>query len=174
MPEWQARNIVPDEDVPPGHKTGDPGGEGSGTDKPLKAGMWKWRDMFSPRQLFGHCTSVAVFHDLVDELRADADGQLAEVDTAALCYIAFALDKLLNYNANMVRWHANREVLVGVFDRHDFAFKWSFAEMAPTITGLGYDWTLEQTGKALEELIELVASQSTVASAATQAGQFRG
>ena len=27
--------------------------------------------------------------------------------------------------------------------------------MAPTITGLGYDWAIEQTGKALEELIEL-------------------
>jgi hypothetical protein len=28
--------------------------------------------------------------------------------------------------------------------------------MAPTITGLGYDWALEQTGKALGELIELL------------------
>jgi adenine-specific DNA methylase len=46
-------------------------------------------------------------------------------------------------------------VVAGVFDRHDFAFKWSYAEMAPTITGLGYDWAIEQTGKALEELIEL-------------------
>ena len=55
----------------------------------------------------------------------------------------------------MVRWHANREVVAGVFDRHDFSFKWSFAEMAPTITGLGYDWAIEQTGKSLKELIEL-------------------
>ena len=38
------------------------------------------------------------------------------------------------------------------------AFKWSYGEMAPTITGLGYDWAIEQTGKALEELIELVRS----------------
>ena len=42
-----------------------------------------------------------------------------------------------------------------VFDRHDVAFKWSYAEMAPLITGLGYDWAIEQTEKCIEELIEL-------------------
>jgi hypothetical protein len=46
-----------------------------------------------------------------------------------------------------------------VFDRHDFSFKWSFAEMTPTIAGVGYDWAIEQTGKALEELIELLGSK---------------
>ncbi len=69
------------------------------------------------------------------------------LDQAALGYIAIALDKMLNYNANMVRWHANREVVAGVFDRHDFSFKWSYAEIAPTITGVGYDWAIGQTGK---------------------------
>jgi putative DNA methylase len=63
---------------------------------------------------------------------------------------------MLNYNAYQVPWHSNREVLAGVFDRHDFSFKWSYAEMAPTVTGVGYDWAIEQTGKALKELIELV------------------
>ena len=60
-----------------------------------------------------------------------------------------------------VRWHANRGVVTGVFDRHDFSFKWSYAEMAPTITGLGYNWTLEQTGKALKELIELAGGEDS-------------
>jgi len=62
---------------------------------------------------------------------------------------------MLNYNAVMVRWHANRELVAGVFDRHDFSFKWSFAEMAPTVAGIGYDWAIKQTGKALEELLDL-------------------
>ena len=56
-----------------------------------------------------------------------------ELDRAAMIYIALALDKMLNYNAIQVRWHANREVVAGVFDRHDFSFKWSYAEMAPTV-----------------------------------------
>ena len=43
---------------------------------------------------------------------------------------------------------------LNIFDRHDFAFRWSFAEMAPTVSGVGYDWAVEQTGKSLDELID--------------------
>jgi len=145
MPLWQARNIVPDEDryIGPADRSG-------------LYGVLRQVDLFNPRQLYGHCTSVEVFQDLVEELKAQNGGRLSELDRAAMVYIALAIDKVLNYNAIQVRWHANRGVVAGVFDRHDFSFKWSYAEMAPTITGLGYDWALEQTGKALGELIELL------------------
>ncbi len=142
-PEWEARGILPDEEFP----------VNTNDDRPRQYGMPLWRDMFSPRQLYGHCTSVELFHDLVNELGGPT--AMSELDKAAMSYISLAMDKVLNYNARMVRWHANREVVAGVFDRHDFSFKWSYAEMAPTITGLGYDWAVEQTGKSLEELIEL-------------------
>ena len=72
-----------------------------------------------------------------------------------MTYIALAIDKMLNYNSRMSVWMSTREVVANTFNRHDFAFCWSHAEMAPTITGLGYDWAVEQTGKALAELIEL-------------------
>ena len=146
MPLWQARNIVPDENIPEGLKTMEP----------MRFGAQKWVDVFNPRQLYGHCTSVEVFQDMVEELKAQSGGRLSELDRAAMAYIALAIDKVLNYNAIQVRWHSNRGVVAGVFDRHDFSFKWSYAEMAPTITGLGYDWALDQTGKALGELIELL------------------
>ena len=42
------------------------------------------------------------------------------------------------------------------FDRHDFSFKWSFAEMAPLIEGIGYDWAIKQTAKCIEELVQMV------------------
>ncbi len=143
LPEWEARGILPDEEFPP--NTND--------DRPRQYGMPLWRDMFSPRQLYGHCVSVEVFHDLVDE--CGGPDRITELDKAAFVYLSFAIDKLLNYNARMVRWHANRQVVAGVFDRHDFSFKWSYAEMAPTVPGLGYDWAVKQTGKALKELLEL-------------------
>jgi hypothetical protein len=41
------------------------------------------------------------------------------------------------------------------FHVHAFPLKWSFCEMAPLITGLGYDWSIRQTGKCIEELIAL-------------------
>ena len=43
-----------------------------------------------------------------------------------------------------------------VFDRHDFGFKWAYAEMAPLIVGLGYDWAIGQTAKCIDELVTLI------------------
>jgi len=145
MPLWQARNIVPDEDRYIGP-----------ADRSALYGVLRQVDLFSPRQLYGHCTSVEVFQDMVEELKANNGGQLSELDRAAMVYIALAVDKLLNYNSRMSVWMPTRQVVANTFNRHDFAFCWSHSEMAPTITGLGYDWALEQTGKALGELIELL------------------
>ena len=49
-----------------------------------------------------------------------------------------------------------REVVANTFNRHDFAFCWSHAEMAPLIVGLGYDWAIGQTAKCIGELVALV------------------
>jgi adenine-specific DNA methylase len=146
MPEWQARNIVPDEEYP----------ANTNDDRPRQYGMPLWRDMFAPRQLYGHCVSVEVFQDMVEELRQKNGGELSELDKAAMAYIAIAIDKMLNYNSRMSVWMPTREVVANTFNRHDFAFCWSFAEMAPTITGLGYDWALRSGEEALEELIKLL------------------
>ena len=144
LPEWEAFDIVPNERFP----------EVSNDDRPIQYGMPLWRDLFSPRQLLCHGTSVEVFREMLETDRAA--GKLDEVRQAAYGYLALSLDKLLNYNARMTRWHANREVLLGAFDRHDFSFKWSYGEMAPLITGLGYDWAIRQTTKCIDELVALV------------------
>src|SRR5579884_2181321 len=145
MPLWQARNIVPDEDRYIGP-----------ADRSALYGVLRQVDLFSPRQLYGHCTSVEVFQDMVEELKANNGGQLSELDRAAMVYIALAVDKMLNYNSRMSVWMPTREVVANTFNRHDFAFCWSHAEMAPLIVGLGYDWAIEQTAKCIKELVELI------------------
>ncbi|NLV45652.1 MAG: DUF1156 domain-containing protein [Candidatus Hydrogenedentes bacterium] len=151
LPEWQARNIIPDEEVIEGNKT----------TEPIRYGMKFWRDLFSPRQLYGHCVSVEVFQELVEE--CGGAGNLSELDKAALTYLALAVDKIISYNGILCRWDVVRVAIRGKFDRHDFAFQWSYGEMAPTITGLGYDWAVEQTGKSLKELIELTGGSAAPA-----------
>jgi adenine-specific DNA methylase len=141
MPSWRARGIVPDEDIDAlsnydrGHRL---------------YGISRWEQMFSPRQLYGHCVSVETFHDLAAEL-----SPITDLDRAALSFLAIAVDKLVNYNCIFSHWDPSNGVR-GQFDRHDFSFKWSYAEMAPAITGRGYEWAIDQTGKALGELIDLL------------------
>ena len=144
LPEWEAFDLVPIERIPDGNKT----------TEPHRYGMTSWRDLFSPRQLLCHGTSVEVFREMLEADRAG--GKLTDVRRAAYGYLALSLDKLRDYNSRMTRWHVGRQVMVNTFDRHDFSFKWSYAEMAPLIVGLGYDWALEQTAKCIGELVALV------------------
>jgi putative DNA methylase len=141
--DWEAMDMVPTEPVASGHKT----------EEPLRYGMKHWRDLFSPRQLLGHGTAVEVFRQLVEEEKAR--GCWSEVTAAAFTYLSLSLDKMLNYNSRMSIWMSTREVIANTFNRHDFAFCWSHAEMAPVIVGLGYEWAIEQTAKCIGELVAL-------------------
>ena len=142
--DWEALDIVPGENIPDGLKTSEP----------HRYGMRYWKDIFLPRQLLCHGTSVEVFRELLE--KEESKGTLQDATKAAFIYLSFALDKLLNYNSRMSVWMPTREVVANTFNRHDFAFCWSYAEMAPLITGIGYDWAIEQTGKCIKELIELI------------------
>jgi len=143
LPEWEALDLVPREAIPEGLKTAEP----------LRMGITTWRDLFSPRQLLCHGTSVEVFRELLAE--EEAKGPLSEITKAAFVYLSFAIDKLLNYGARLCRWDSTTFRVRSVFDSHNLAIISSYAEMAPLITGLGYDWALEQTGKCIEELVSL-------------------
>ena len=148
LPEWQAFDMVPSETIPDGNKTSEP----------QRYGMARWRDLFSPRQLLCHGTSVEVFRELLEADRAK--GELSEVRKAAYGYLSLALDKLLNYNSRMSVWMSTRAVIANTFNRHDFAFCWSYAEMAPLIAGAGYDWAIQQTAKCIAELVELTCPET--------------
>jgi putative DNA methylase len=144
LPEWEALDTIPSEPVPEGQKT----------DEQLRYGTKLWRDLFSPRQLLCHATSVEVFSDLLAQYQQT--DQLTEVTKAAFAYLCLSLDKMLNYNSRKSIWMSTREVIANTFNRHDYAFCWSHAEMAPLIEGIGYDWAVQQTAKCIEELVELV------------------
>jgi len=143
MSEWESLDVVPNERFP----------ENTNDDRPIQYGMPLWRDMFSPRQLLCHGTSVEVFRELLES--EQTHGTLSDLTKAGFIYLAIALDKLRDYNSRMTRWIPNRQVMANTFDRHDFAFKWSYAEMAPLIVGLGYDWAIEQVSKCIGELVEM-------------------
>jgi adenine-specific DNA methylase len=118
--EWEVLGYIPTEDIPAGLKTAEP----------IRYGMKKWRDLFSPRQLFCHGTSVEAYRELLShEL---AKGPFDEARKAAFVYLAFALDKMLDRNSRMSRWIPQREVVANTFDTHDFSIKWAFLRNGST------------------------------------------
>lgn len=141
--EWLLHDIVPDETIPPGTKTAEA----------IRYGMTQWREMFSPRQLL----VLAIAVEEMQNLRRDIQLRLEPHQAVAVrTYLAMALDKLLNFNAVLCRWQAGRTRIVGLFDRHDFSFKWSFAEMNVTVQRLGMEWPISQITKTYRGIAKLL------------------
>ena len=78
-----------------------------------------------------------------------------EKAVAILTYLAFAIDKCINYNSRLSSWHSSRKVIRSVFDRHDFAFAWSHTEF----NGAGgfLLWGVNQVVDSYREIANLVA-----------------
>ena len=151
LPKWEALNMVPSEIVPDGNKT----------TEPQRYGITAWRDLFSPRQLLCHGTSVEVFHEMLDADRAN--GKLSELRKAAYGYLAISLDTLLDYNNRASYWDSNTgRGIRHIFNRHDFSFVWSYAEMASLVSGVGYDWAIDKIAKCIDELVALLRPDEKV------------
>lgn len=140
LPEWEAADVLPTEEVPVGNDT-----------RPHQYGMSHWRDMFSPRQLMAHGTFVEEFRKLVPEARAELDEERGD---AVLTELALMQGKAVNFNAASSSWDVSRQKMRSVFDRHDFAFKWTFAEFEGARAL--YPWCLEQLLDAYEGIAKLL------------------
>ena len=141
-PQWDAGDVLPNEAVPVGNDN-----------RPHNYGMSPWRNMFSPRQQLAHGYCVQAFRELVDEDRTT--GVLNDTRKAAWCYVALAMDKLINRNSLITRWDSGENKVASTFDSHDFGMKWSYAEMAVTIEGLGLDWALDDLQDCIKDLVEM-------------------
>jgi len=140
LPQWEADDVLPTESVPLGNDT-----------RPHQYGMSRWRDMFSPRQLLVHGTFLDEFRRLVPEVRAEFGEERGD---AVLTQLALSQGKALNWNAALSSWNINAESTRSVFDRHDFAFKWTYAEFEGAREL--YPWCLEQILDAYEGLAGLL------------------
>ena len=152
LPEWEALDLVPNEELPFGYETN--------IRWPLHLyGIKRWTQFFSPRQLLCHGTSAEIFRELLTEESAKPDG-LSDMTRAALGYLCIGLDKFLDYNSRCVTWHATREVMDHTFRQHAFPLKWSYAEMPGLVSGKGHDWVFRQVAKCISELIALIDTRS--------------
>ncbi len=93
--------------------------------RPLYYGMSSWSKFFSPRQLLYLGTAIEEPSTLREELHSELPTERAEAIDA---FLAMAIDKVTDYNSTSVIWHPTRGVAAHTFARHDFSFKWSFAE----------------------------------------------
>jgi adenine-specific DNA methylase len=141
-PGWEKTNIIPTELYP----------EVSSDERPRLYGMPRWADMFSPRQLLCFGVLVEELQNLRQEIVRAEDHEVGE---AIVHLLALMLDKFADYNAALSFWHPQRGIIAHVFEKHDFSFKATHAEMAPCNAGSGLAWAIDNVLDAYEELSKL-------------------
>lgn len=147
LPEWDALNLIPNEDIPSGNKT----------DELIRYGVGTWRDMFSARQLISHGISMEVYTEILRSEQAKPNG-LTEIERAAFGYLSIAIDRLIDWNSRQSTWEQDKQRMAHTFAVHAYPMRWSFAEMPLIIAGGGYEWTFRQTAKCIGEIIDLIDS----------------
>jgi putative DNA methylase len=144
---WEARHLIPTEEYL--RITADA--------RPRVYGMPRWADFFSARQLL----SFGVLMEGLSELHPQIMSEEGEDAGEAIFHLlAFVVDKLANWNCILSSWNVNARTVRSLFDRHDFAFKTTFSEMAPAIAGGGLEWAIDNTLSAFEELSKLSRAEN--------------
>lgn len=128
LPRWEHEDVVPGERVPAGNDA-----------RPHHYGMSEWRNMFTPRQALVHGVFVEEWRRLIPEVN-EALG--ADQGTEVMTLLAMMQSKATNWNSRLSSWDVSRQKMRSVFERHDFAFKWSFAEFEGGRSL--YPWCLSQ------------------------------
>ena len=112
---WATEDVLPTEEFPapiPKHDI-----------RPY--GFHKWRDFFTDRQLLVQGAFIEEWRrlhgEVIEALGEDRGGEV-------MTLLAMMQGKATNYNARLSAWHPTRGSMANVFDRHDFAFKWTHAE----------------------------------------------
>lgn len=114
LPAWEVDGLVPDEKRFIGP-----------ADRSARYGIVSMRDLFAPRQLLANVVALENLLDTLGEARTHLQSEEWE---ALTLYLGFALDRAIDYNSRLASWDATRWKVRNTFDRHDFSFKWSFAE----------------------------------------------
>lgn len=144
---WEKANIIPTELYP----------DVSSDERPRLYGMSQWAGMFSPRQLL--CLGVLV-EELCSLRKEIVKAEGAELSEAVIHLLAFVVDKFSNHNCYSNRWENTRGVVKGKMDRHDFAFKPAYAELAPCSSGAGLAWAIDNVLEAYEQISKLARHES--------------
>ena len=146
LPAWELVDRIPTEDIYVGKET----------KRSVDMGLTRWRDMFTARQLLTHGVIAETYEKVLEEATADEDVSPDQVKALAL-YLAFAADKALDYNSRLASWDPTRLKVRNTFDRHDFAFKWSYAEFDGAHALL--PWAVSQVFDAYSKIAELATGE---------------
>lgn len=108
-------------------------------------GMATWGDLFSARQKL----ALAIIANRIRTLSQQQD--VDEIAAPVQTLLAFALDRLADYNSSICRWVAAGEFIGNTFGRQAIPMVWDFCEVSPlSLSTGGFSGAFEWIVKVLE------------------------
>lgn len=139
--EWDRQDLLPREEIP----------AESNYDRGHRLyGLRKWADFFTPRQLLTHGVFADEYRKLIPEVRRELGHERGD---AVLALLALMQGKAVNWNGRQSSWNVGAQGMRSVFDKHNFAFKWTFAEFDGVAL---YHWALDQLTDAYGGIVALL------------------
>lgn len=137
--EWESKGFIPIDEFPLGNDN-----------RPRHYGITTWASMFTSRQLLVHGTFSEEYARIIPEIQK----QNSVDSESILIELALLQGKAINWNSRLTSWDVSRQKMRSVFDRHDFAFKWTIAEMEGA-TEL-YPWAASQLLDSYSGIVDLL------------------
>lgn len=126
-------------------------------DRSARYGLVTMDQLFTPRQLLANIAAVELLRDVLMEAKQQLDHDHWR---ALSLYLTFAHAKALNFNGILSSWIPQQTKVRSVFDRHDFSFKWSFAEFDGARAIL--PWAISQVTEAYRGISSLVSAEHSL------------
>ncbi|KAF0159806.1 MAG: hypothetical protein FD159_304 [Syntrophaceae bacterium] len=141
---------IPDEPTPAG------GGSGAARAFSLhKYGIKKWREMFTPRQLYALGVFVKHTRKAIHEIANDKRHNINEEAEAVGAYLSLVFDRLVDYSSALCTWHNTAEKMRNTFGRFALPMVWDFAEVSPVSNTTGnYGGALEWVSRYVNHGLE--------------------
>ena len=137
-PEWAALDILPVEEIPFGNDT-----------RPHQYGALQWSQLFTPRQLLAHGAFVEEWRKIREEVKETMSQSKGE---QVLALLAMMQGKGLSYSSRQSILDPTGRGIRNAFQRHDFAFKSTFAEFDAAREL--WPWALNQVLDAYRSIAE--------------------
>jgi len=146
-PQWEVDGLVPGEPIQAGQET----------ERMLDMGIFRWSDLFLPRQLLANMILMEELIRLQPLMRQELGN---EKGCAVALHLAFGFDRALDYNSRLCSWDASRNKVRNGFDRHDFAFSWTCAEFEAARVLV--PWIVENAAKNHAKLSLLIHGEQAM------------
>ena len=144
-------------------------------------GFKTFGDLFTSRQLLMLTTFTDGLEELRHEILADACNRGLSDDDVSLqdggrgarayaeaitVYLAFAIDKLADYNNSLCGWSNSNENVVHLFNRHALPMIWDFVEANPFGAMLDFDSLVKSVSSGISTCVRSLEGSAFQADAA--------